>query len=210
MAILFPTPHLTKLPPVPSWSMRPLAPSSADLAPTPKRPVVMVAGLAATPAPWGTCEIVLVAERMRGATHKFFHDWRFEAVMRQGEPAPGTVLAAVSITPRRQTVAGPIAPVSVALQDHAAAPNAETPLRETFAWTAPAHGVAPDLNQPLVLALARLRQQLRDAGWQPSAASATRYHKAAPDGRAAGAARTPAPARADLEIATKGTSHDAV
>jgi hypothetical protein len=32
MALLFLTPHLTMLPPIPSWSMRPLAPGPADLA----------------------------------------------------------------------------------------------------------------------------------------------------------------------------------
>ncbi|HET7094647.1 MAG TPA: hypothetical protein VFI22_14240, partial [Thermomicrobiales bacterium] len=84
----------------------------------------------------------------------------------------------------------------------------EAPLRETFAWTTPAPGAAAEPNQPLVLALARLRQQLCDAGWRPSAASATRYHKPAPPGHATGAARTPA--RAGLEIATKGMPHDAV
>jgi hypothetical protein len=185
MTVQFPFPRLTKLAPTPRWSL----PPAADHERTPRAPTITPDGLAAAPPPWGVCDIILVAERQRGVTHKFFHDWRFEAILTAGEPELGTVLARRPIPPnRRQTAAAVLAPIAVVLQCRAGAPNPQTPGRETFAWTLPTNRAVPDPNQPLVLALTQLRQQLRDAGWQPEGASPSRYHKPAPLGSVAGAA----------------------
>jgi hypothetical protein len=207
MAFPFSTPRLIKLRPVPAWSPKPLTPRSAGPAAAAASPVSTGAGRSADPASWGRCEIVLAADRTPGATHKFFHDWRFEAIMRQGEPEPGTVLAVSPITPRRSHMVAAADPVSLVEHFHAGAPNPQTPLRATFTWTLPPNHADRDPNQPLVLALTRLRQQLREAGWQPSAASATRYQKPAPAGPTAGDAL--APAGASLDRATEGAPHGA-
>jgi hypothetical protein len=119
-ALLVPAPHLTPLPPRPSWSMRLPTSGHDDFVATREQAVMMDAGLAAAPAAWRTCEIVLVARRMGGATPEFFADWRFEAVMRRRAPESETALAAVAIPPCRQTAAAPAAR-----------------RRETFAWTWP-------------------------------------------------------------------------
>jgi hypothetical protein len=180
---LFPTPRLMKLPPVPAWSPKALTARPAGLAAATASPAVTDV----EPAAWGICEIVLAADQGKGATHKFFHDWRFEAVMREGEPAPETVLALSPIAPRRsETVAAVTAPVSLIEQFHAAAPNPQTPFRATFAWTLPTNRAVPDPNQPLVFALERLRQRLREAGWQPEDAASPRYRKSAPAGQGVG------------------------
>ena len=57
-------------------------------------------------APRGVCEILLVADRSRGATHSFFDGWRFEAVVRPGQPAAGSVLVAVPLALRDLAASG--------------------------------------------------------------------------------------------------------
>jgi hypothetical protein len=211
MTFHLPIPHLTKLPPTPHWSMPSALPPPLGHAAALTPRVGTAAGLAAVPAPWGVCEIVLAAERTPGATHKFFHDWRFEAVMRHGDPDPGTVLAASPIAPtRRQTVAAVAAPVALVAQFGADAANPRAPLRATFTWTLPPNQADPDPTQPLVLALSWLRQQLGDAGWQPDDASATRYQKPAPAGHGAGETQALTAARAGLDLATAGAPHGVV
>jgi hypothetical protein len=186
MTLHLPSPHLTKLPPTPHWSMPSTLPPPRGQAVAPTPSAGTTARPAAVPAAWGTCEIVLVADRQAGVTHKFFHDWRFEAVLRRGEPEAGAILATQAIAPDRRSVAAGRAPIAVALQFHADAPPFQAPGRETFAWTPLAADDAPDPQQPLVHALARLRQQLGDAGWQAADAAAVCYHKSAPVGPSAG------------------------
>jgi hypothetical protein len=165
------------------------------------------AGLTGAPAAWGVCEIVLVAERGRGATHKFFHDWRFEAVMRHGDPEPGTVVAVSPITPRRrETVAAVAAPVSLLEQFHAGAPTPPAPLQATFTWTLPPNHADRDPDQPLVLALTRLRQQLREAGWQAEDEASPLYGKSATAGQAVGRFPSPDPAQASVGSAPIGAA----
>jgi hypothetical protein len=116
-------------------------------------------------------------------------------------------LAVSPITPRRSPMVAVADSVSLIEQFHAGTPNPPTPLRASFTWTLPPNQADRDPNQPLVLALTWLRQQLRKAGWQPSAASATCYHKPAPVGPAA--RDVLAPVGASLDRATKGAPHGA-
>lgn len=119
--------------------------------------------------PWGVCEVLLVADRSRGATHHCFNAWRFEAVMCSGRPAAGTALVAV-----------PFAPLDLAAsgwryefrfeEERAGLAGAGRP---AFSWKATN---APGTADPLAAALADVRIWLAANGWEQDPAYPTRDH----------------------------------
>jgi hypothetical protein len=58
---------------------------------------------AANRSAWGSCEILLVADRVAGrrtgSTHKVYRDWRFAVVMHHGHPQTGTILFTIPVDP---------------------------------------------------------------------------------------------------------------
>ena len=120
-------------------------------------------------APWGVCEVLLVADRSRGATHKFFHTWRFEAVMCSGRPEAGTALVAVPLAPWDLAAAG----WRYDLRLEGERPGPAGAGRAAFSWTATADPGTPD---PLAAALGRVRTWLEANDWEPDPLHPARYH----------------------------------
>ena len=120
-------------------------------------------------APWGDCEILLVAHRTRGATHKFFHDRRFEVVMSAGQPVAGTTLFAVQPSPQEIAASGWRYELSM-LEER---PSPLCPGRTVFSWRATNAPTTPD---PLAAALEQTRVWLGAAGWQQDPTHPTHYH----------------------------------
>ena len=119
--------------------------------------------------PWGVCEILLVADRSRGATHSFFAGWRFEAVMCSGRPAAGTALVAAPLAPRDLAASG--WRYEFRLEEERAAPAGGS--RPVFSWRATN---APGTPDPLAAAVGQVRAWLAANGWEQDPRNPTRYH----------------------------------
>lgn len=119
---------------------------------------------------WGECELVLVADRTTGATHHVFRGWRFEAMMRAGQPAPGTMLFAVPIGDGALLASG-WRYAMLLIGDRG---NAVVPGSALFSWAVKRTAEAPD---PLTCALSRAHTALRDHGWERKGAGSARYAK---------------------------------
>jgi hypothetical protein len=115
----------------------------------------------------GACEILLVADRARGGTHRFFDGWRFEVVMRSGHPAPGTTLFTAPLTPEDLAASGRRSELSW-VED---LPNGE---RAVFSEKATAVPGTPD---PVAAALRRAQGWLAAGEWRQDPMHASRYHK---------------------------------
>ena len=120
-------------------------------------------------APWGVCEVLLVADRTRGATHKFFDAWRFEAVMCSGRPAAGTALVAVPLAPRDLAAAG----WRYDLRLEGERPGPAGAGRAAFSWRAK---TAPGTPDPLAAALGQVRAWLAANDWEQDPQNPTRFH----------------------------------
>ena len=120
-------------------------------------------------APWGVCEVLLVAERSRGATHSFFGGWRFEAVMCSGRPEVGTALVAVPLATRDLAASG----WRYAFQLKEERPGTAGAGRAAFSWAATN---APGTPDPLVAALEQVRAWLAANDWEQDPQNPTRYH----------------------------------
>ena len=121
------------------------------------------------PAPWGVCEVLLVADRTSGATHSFFHGWRFEAVACRGRPAPGTALFVVPLAPKDLAASGWRYELRLEAERPAPPPGG----RAVISWRATNAGGAPD---PLAAALEWVRAWLAAHGWEQDPLNPTRYH----------------------------------
>ena len=120
-------------------------------------------------APRGGCEVLLVADRSRGATHKFFGAWRFEAVMRSGRPEAGTVLVAVPLAPGDLAASG--WRYDFRLEEERPGPAGAG--RAAFSWKATNASATPD---PLAAASDQIRSWLVALGWEEDPLNPARYH----------------------------------
>ena len=120
-------------------------------------------------APWGVCEVLLVAERTRGATHKFFGGWRFEAVMCSGRPEAGTALVSAPLALAEAAAAG----WRYDLRLEGERPDPSGGGKPVFSWAAT---TAPGTPDPLAAALNQVRTWLAANGWEPDPQNPTRYH----------------------------------
>ena len=117
--------------------------------------------------PWGVCDVLLVADRSHGATHKVFGAWRFEAVMRSGRPAAGSVLVAVPVVPADLADSGWRYEFRI---------EPERPGdggRPTFSWKATTTPATPD---PLAAAQDGVCAWLTAHGWEQDPQNRARYH----------------------------------
>lgn len=103
------------------------------------------------------CEIVLVADRTRGSTHRFFRDWRFEVVTSTGQTALGTVLFAVPIDATELAASGWRYDMRQ-LHDR---PSDLARGTAVFSWTATS---SPSTPNPLATAQGRAQAWLSAAG----------------------------------------------
>ena len=120
---------------------------------------------------WGTCDVVLVAERETGTTHKFFHRWRFEAIMRTGQPAPGAALFTLAIDPTEMSDSG-----SRYAMAHLVERTGDEGGAAMFSWSMSALGASDPMGRGRAVA----HLLLDAAGWVQDASVATRYAKARP------------------------------
>jgi hypothetical protein len=120
-------------------------------------------------APREVCEILLVADRARGGTHRFFRGWRVEAVVRSGRPDPGSVLVAAPLAFGDVDGVGWGYELRL-LDDRPGPPGAAG---AAFSWRASDASGTPD---PLAAALGRVRAWLAANGWEPDPLNPTRYH----------------------------------
>ena len=119
-------------------------------------------------APREGAELLLVADRTRGSTHRFFRGWRFAVVAGAGHAAPGTPLFASPIDLRALAAAGRRYEL-VRLDDR---PGFFAPDTAAFSWAAMSPPGPPD---PLAAALGRARAWLAAGGWQQDPSTATQY-----------------------------------
>lgn len=73
-------------------------PLAAAANPVRSDPLPGTAPIPLTGAWWEHTEILLVADRQRGSTHKFFHNWRVEVVAGAEQAAPGSVLVSIPMS----------------------------------------------------------------------------------------------------------------
>ncbi len=126
-------------------------------------------GVAEPTTPWGVCEVLLVADRSRGATHHFFTGWRFEAVMCSGRPAAGTALVAVPLTSQGLAASG--WRYEFRLKEERPGPAGAG--RPAFSWKATN---APGTPDPLAAALGQVRAWLAANDWEQDPLHPARYH----------------------------------
>jgi hypothetical protein len=119
--------------------------------------------------PWGVCDLLLIADRGPVGTHRFYRDWRFEAVMRSGRPEPGTVLFAAPLSLRDLSASGQRYQLRRLEEETGSSDGASA----TFSWAARPPTAAVD---PLADALGLVRAWLAASGWEPDPANPTRYH----------------------------------
>jgi hypothetical protein len=129
-------------------------------------------------APWGSCSIVLLADRVAslhaGSTHKVYRGWRLAATMEYGHPEPGTPLFAIPVDPGH-TAPGQSRYLLTLLADRGAG-SAQRP--STFSWSIASLGA----SDPFAAALLQARQNLEYGGWTQNAVVSTRYDKTGPAG----------------------------
>ena len=123
---------------------------------------------AAAPA-WGVCEILLVADRARGRTHRFFGGWRVEVVQRSGSPARGTVLFTAPLVPEALAAAG----WRYELRSLGEYPGPGCRDRSAFSWRATS---APGTPDPLAAAVKQAHDWLIAHEWEQDPLNPTRYH----------------------------------
>ena len=119
--------------------------------------------------PWGICEVLLVADRTRGGTHRVYQDWRVEAVMCSGRPGADTALFAVPVALREPAAAG----WRYDLRLEGARPDPAAGGRSVFSWRAT---TAPGTPDPLAAAMGRVGAWLTAHDWEPDPLHPTRYH----------------------------------
>ena len=119
---------------------------------------------------WGECEVLLVADRTHGSTHRFFGDRRFEVVMTSGEPAAGTVLFTVQPSPREMAASGWRYELFM-LEEGRGLVGRDIGV---FSWKAVNAPSSPD---PLAVALEQVRDWLGAGGWHRDGTNAERYVK---------------------------------
>lgn len=127
----------------------------------------------ATPAPqaWGTCNILLVAEREAGSTYHFFRNWRFEAVMDDGHPTSAQTLVAVGIDPAAMVASGS----RYAMAFLGERPDTTGEGAAAFSWATATAGA----SDPVADGLERVKRLLVGTGWVQDALIPTRFAKAA-------------------------------
>jgi hypothetical protein len=101
-------------------------------------------------------EILLVADRKPGSTHKFFHNWRIDVVAGMDQAVPGSVLLTIPIGHQALVDSG----WQYWLQRQAPRPGFEALDTATFSWMAKAKASTPDL---FATATAQARAWLADA-----------------------------------------------
>ena len=155
-------------------------------------------------ATWGSCEILLVADRVAirqtGSTHKVYRGWRFAATMRDSQPRPGTTLFSIPVDPAHLAASqSRYALVRLAHQGAAA-----TGQSAAFSWSASSIGTA----DPFAAALDQAHRRLNAAGWTRDATTATFYAKPAPtvDVREEEAATTSLEASTQVIAASESTT----
>ena len=119
---------------------------------------------------WEGAEVLLVANRTRGATHKSFRDWRFEVVAGAGQAVPGTPLFAVPLDLRDLAAAG--WRYEFRLEEERPGPAGAG--RAAFSWAATTDPGTPD---PLAAALGQVRAWLTANDWEQDPQNPTRYHR---------------------------------
>lgn len=124
----------------------------------------------ATGPPPRRCELLLVADRSRGATHRFFGGWRFEVVEFAAPSGPGATLYVAPVAP--SDLDGPGRRYDLVLLGEP--PGSRWVDRSRFSWKATEDPGTPD---PLAAALERAHEWLAAAGWQPDPLGPTHYHK---------------------------------
>jgi hypothetical protein len=105
---------------------------------------------------WEGAEILLVAERKPGSTHKFFHDWRIEVVAGDGQATPGGTLLTVPISQQVMVDSG----WQYRLVRQVPRAGFETLDTATFSWVALTTATTPD---PIATATAEARAWLTAA-----------------------------------------------
>lgn len=120
------------------------------------------------------CELLLVAHRRPGRTHKFFRGWRIEAALTDG-PNPGPTHFSVPVEPVGLAAPG----VHYDLRLTGDRPESATPDSAAFAWALTAHAGGPDR---IAAALARAQERLRDEDWRQDPAAPTVFRRAADGG----------------------------
>ena len=119
---------------------------------------------------WEGAEVLLVADRTRGTTHKSFRDWRFEVVAGAGQAAPGMPLFAVPLDLRDLAAAG--WRYEFRLEEERPGPAGAG--RAAFSWAATTDPGTPD---PLAAALGQVRAWLAANDWEQDPQNPTRYHR---------------------------------
>ena len=133
-------------------------------------------GPIAAEAAWGSCEILLQADRMpslhTGSTHKVYQGWRLAAAMQHGAPERGEILFSILVDPVHPAANESRYALTLATPQDASNPRHPA----VFSWLAASHGA----SDPFAAALAQACRNLETAGWTQNAASSTLYEKAAP------------------------------
>lgn len=129
--------------------------------------------VAAEPTSWITCDVRLVADRVPGlrggSTHKFYHGWRFEAIVSTDHGAAETTLLISAVDPAHLTASqSRYALIQLPEQGDISAGGSAA-----FSWSARSIG----MGDPFAVAQAELWQQLEAAGWKQDAAVPTRFTK---------------------------------
>ena len=117
------------------------------------------------------CDLLLVAHRRPGGTHKFFHGWRVEAAL-AGRQHPGSTLFSVPVEPA--DFATPGVHYDLFLVGHR--PQSAVAGSTSFKWTmtSPATGDDPD---PVATTLTHAQERLQGEGWRPDPAAPTRFRR---------------------------------
>ena len=125
---------MTHRPPHPSTSTN--RPLSEPIPGTVDRPDTQLVG------PWWMeAEILLVADRKPGSTHKFFHDWRINVVAGPDQAVPGSVLLTIPIGDQALVDSG----WQYWLQRQAPRPGFAALDTATFSWVARTEAPTPDV-----------------------------------------------------------------
>ena len=117
---------------------------------------------------WAGAEILLVADRKPGSSHKFFHKWRIEVVAGAEKAVPGLTLFTIPI--RRQLLID--SGWQYRLRRQAPRPGFEALATATFAWVTETEGRTPD---PIAAAHAQARDWLIAAAVPSAVPSAVPY-----------------------------------
>jgi hypothetical protein len=131
---------------------------------------------AANRSAWGSCEILLVADRVAsrrtGSTHKVYRDWRFAVVMHHGHPQTGTILFTIPVDPAQLWASQS----RYALNQLASLGVMAVAGSALFSWSTLSIGTA----DPFAAAQSQAQQQLDAAGWLQDTTVPTHFTKTNP------------------------------